>query len=70
MVSTVTRLQVGHPRNRGSIPADAGDLSLVENVQTGFGGHPASISVSVGVAFSTGVGWPWCETDHPIQFGD
>jgi hypothetical protein len=46
VVGIVTELRAG--RSRFAIPVGARDLSL-ENVQAGFGVHPASYSVGTGV---------------------
>jgi len=43
----VTRLRVG--RSEVRIPADARDLSLIQNLHTGYGLHPASYSGDTGV---------------------
>jgi len=46
VVSTLNTLQAGRPGVR--IPADAPDLSLLQNVQTSPGVHPASYSTGTG----------------------
>jgi hypothetical protein len=62
-VSTATRLRVGRPRNRGSIPGRDKRFSLLYNIKTGFGVHPTSCAMGTG-ADSAGVKRPGCEADH------
>jgi hypothetical protein len=54
-VGILTRLRVGHPKNWGSIPSRGKRfLSLLHNVQTSSGTHPASYTVGAEVCFLGG----------------
>jgi hypothetical protein len=54
-VTIVSRLRFGQPRNRGSISRRDKRLSLLQNVQTYSGPHPAPYSV-VSKELSSGTG--------------
>jgi hypothetical protein len=47
--SVVTRLEAG--QSGVSKPAEARDLSLLQNIQTGCGAHPPSYSMGAGGSF-------------------
>jgi hypothetical protein len=47
----------------GSIPGRARDFSLLHNIQTGSGAHPASYTIGTGGSFPGGMR-PGRETDH------
>lgn len=51
---TVTRLQAGYPRNRGSIPSRTYNLCLLRSVQTGSGAHPDVCSMGAVGAYPGG----------------
>ena len=60
-VSTVTRLQTRRPKSSGvRIPEKARDFSLLQNVQTGSGAHPASYSLGTGVLHRVKAVRTWC----------
>jgi len=58
-VRTETKLQAGQSGVR--IPAQARDFSLLQNVQTGYGPHPASYLMF------PGINWSEREADHSPQ---
>jgi hypothetical protein len=53
-VGTATRLRAGRPRSQGSIPDRGKTFSLLYNIQTGPGAHPASYPMGTGGSFARG----------------